>query len=221
MKLDDFITRVEELIALGDATSATRRAAHGVPVEYLNEGLAAQFRAAALSFLRNVYGEHHSHYTDFERHTTGRIMPIGAEKARGVLVAVRDEMKGGWLRTAKGLVSAEIFTDFLEMAEHLLSNGYKDAAAVMTGSVLEEHLRQVASRFTVTATNDQGKPKKAEILNHDLVKASAYNMLDSKQITGWLDLRNKAAHGHYGDYSAQQVRNMLDGVTNFMARISP
>ena len=31
-------------------------------------------------------------------------------------------------------VSAEVFTDFLDMADHFLSAGYKDPAAVMGGA---------------------------------------------------------------------------------------
>jgi hypothetical protein len=30
----------------------------------------------------------------------------------------------------KGLITAEVFADFIEMAEHLLETGYKDPAAV-------------------------------------------------------------------------------------------
>ena len=37
--------------------------------------------------------------------------------------------------------------DFLDMAYHLLENDYKDASAVMIGSVLEEHLRQLCNKF--------------------------------------------------------------------------
>ena len=34
----------------------------------------------------------------------------------------------------------------LEMAEHLLAADYKDAAAVLGGGVLEEHLRQLCKK---------------------------------------------------------------------------
>ena len=44
--------------------------------------------------------------------------------------------------------------------------------------------------------------------------------MDQKKITAWLDLRNKAAHGKYGEYNTDQVRQMLLGVTEFMARVS-
>src|SRR4051794_19965214 len=57
-----------------------------------------------------------------------------AEYGRGILKAIKNEIDNGWLVTMKGIVSAEIFTDFLEMAEHLLKEKYKDAAAVIIGS---------------------------------------------------------------------------------------
>jgi glutaredoxin len=35
--------------------------------------------------------------------------------------------------------------------------------------------------------------------------AKVYSLLDQKNITAWLELRNKAAHGEYEKYVAQQV----------------
>ncbi|AIY39887.1 hypothetical protein LT85_0727 [Collimonas arenae] len=45
-------------------------------------------------------------------------------------------------------------------------------------------------------------------------------MLDQKSVTAWLDLRNKAAHGKYSEYTKEQVEVMCQGVVNFMARNS-
>jgi len=106
---------------------------------------------------------------------------------------------------------------FLEMADHLLAQGYKDPAAVMTGSVLEEHLRKLCDKSgisTVTGAN----PKKADLLNAELAGAAVYSKLDQKSITAWLDLRNKAAHGKYGEYTREQVQSLQDGVRHFMVR---
>jgi hypothetical protein len=140
----------------------------------------------------------------------------------GVLNAVRNEIKNGWLETTRGLVSAEVFADFLEMAEHLLEEKYKDPAAVLIGGVLEEHLRQLCSTASVPVTDSvSGKARKADSLNADLFKAGKYNALDQKQVIAWLDLRNKAAHGKYAEYTEEQVRLMLSGVENFIARIRP
>lgn len=109
------------------------------------------------------------------------------------------------------------------MAEHVLDTGYKDPAAVMCGSVLEEHLRQLCLKNgidTVTSRDRKDIPKKADSLNADLARAGIYSKLDQKMITSWLDLRNFAAHGHYEEYTADQVKNFLSSVTEFMARVN-
>jgi len=109
------------------------------------------------------------------------------------------------------------------MAEHLLSNGYKDPAAVMVGSVLEEHLRQLCLKNDLdveTEVDGKLKPKKVDRLNSELAKNEVYGKLDQKSVTAWLDLRNKAAHGKYDEYTAEQVKNMVLGVTEFLARVS-
>jgi hypothetical protein len=68
-----------------------------------------------------------------------------------------------------------------------------------------------------TATGDV-EPKKADTTNAHLVKASAYSKLDQKNLTAWLDLRNKAAHGHYAEYQKEQVALMIDGIRSFITR---
>jgi hypothetical protein len=59
-------------------------------------------------------------------------------------------------------------------------------------------------------------PKKAEVLNADLVKAGAYSVLQQKGVTAWLDLRNKAAHGKYTEYKAENVDLTIQGILQFM-----
>jgi hypothetical protein len=124
--------------------------------------------------------------------------------------------------TTRGLISSEVFADFLEMAEHLLEENYKDAAAVMIGSTLEEHLRQLAATNNVDVEElnrqDRMVPRKADVINADLAKA-VYGKLDQKNITAWLDLRNKAAHGRYAEYNKELVQGMLNGVREFMGRV--
>jgi hypothetical protein len=53
-----------------------------------------------------------------------------------------------------------------------------------------------------------------------LAKAGVYTKLDQKAITMWLDLRNKAAHGKYNEYGKEQVVLMMQGVTEFLARMT-
>ena len=108
------------------------------------------------------------------------------------------------------------------MGDHLLEHGYKDAAAVVTGSTLEAHLRQLCQKFGVAikTKDDKGnlRPKKADRMNSDLARAKAYSKLDQKNITAWLDLRNKAAHGEYDKYSSGQVVLLNQGARDFISR---
>ena len=136
----------------------------------------------------------------------------------GVLNALRTAYDSGYIQTVAELIHADVFTDFLEMAEYLLSEGDKDPAAVVIGSVLEEHLRQLCVKSGITITAG-GRTKKAEQLNTDLSGQGAYSKLDQKSVTAWLDLRNKAAHGKYGEYSKEQVAFLSQGVRDFMTRV--
>lgn len=142
-------------------------------------------------------------------------------RVTGVLQSLSADLKAGYLRSLEELVRGELFGDFLEMADHLLESGYKDAAAVIGGSSLEAHLRQLAKRFgvPVQSTTARGtEPKRADLINAELVKAGAYSGLAQKSVTAWLDLRNKAAHGRYAEYTKDQVALMIAAVRDFMTR---
>jgi hypothetical protein len=102
-------------------------------------------------------------------------------------------------------------------ASELSDKGYKDAAAVLTGGVLEAHLRALCVKCGVATDMPNGSPKKATLLNVDLVKASAYNSIQSKAIESWLAIRNAAAHGEYTKYDAAGVSNMIAAVESFIA----
>jgi hypothetical protein len=140
---------------------------------------------------------------------------------RGILRAVREDISKGHLQTLRELVHADVFTDFLEMTQYFLTNGYKDPAAVMVGGVLEEHLRLLCRKhdIDVEVQSSSGlRPKKADAMNADLAKAGVYSRLDQKSVTAWLDLRNSAAHGNHGDYNTEQVKTMVQSVRDLMAR---
>jgi hypothetical protein len=104
------------------------------------------------------------------------------------------------------------------MADYLLQQGYKDPAAVVAGSVLEEHLRQLCQKNGIAIVQGGAVPKKADTLNSDLAGAGIYSKLDQKSVTAWLDLRNKAAHGKYSEYTQDQVALTLLGVRDFASR---
>lgn len=139
---------------------------------------------------------------------------------RGILKALRSDYEAGRLQSVIELVHADIFSDFFDMAGYLLEQGYKDPAAVITGSVLEEQLRKLCNKHSISAVKPDGSPKKADTLNAELAAADIYSKLDQKSVTAWLDLRNKGAHGKYSEYTKEQVELMLQGVRDFASRYS-
>lgn len=222
--ISDLVNRADELIELGKQVISTKYSSGGhFNVQYVKSAPMAGFRSASLSFIDRVYGTDHPHFNEFTKRTE-KSLATDAERGVAILEAIRSEIAGGWLFTVKGLIAAELFSDFLEMAEHLQDSGYKDPAAVMIGSVLEEHLRQLCVKHSIEIAEEKdGKPlpKKADRLNGDLAKSGVYTKLDQKQITAWLDLRNNAAHGKYDQYTDDQVSQFLTGVIEFMTRVAP
>ena len=219
MKLEDFLQRTDELILQANKVLDTKK---GSRLESLvDSGVFRGLRASCLSFLKNLFGEDHPFFTEFNERVTVE-WPGDVEQAIGILGAVKDELHGGWFQSTKGIISAEIFSDFLEMAYYLLEEGYKDPSAVMVGSVLEEHLRNLCDKFKINTYISKGNkliPKKVSLINAELTKAKVYGKLDEKNVTAWLDLRNKASHGKYTEYTKEQVELLHQGVSEFIARV--
>ena len=138
----------------------------------------------------------------------------------GITEALRDDLRNDFLKTLSELIHSEVFADYLEMATYLLSEGYKDASAVIIGSTLESHLKKICDKSGIDKSflNSKGKEihKKADTINSELCKLGVYNMTYQKQITAWLDLRNNAAHGKYSEYKDEEVKLMLSGINHFM-----
>ena len=160
------------------------------------------FKAAAqVEYFNKLHSGHYRHIADIV----------------GIFKAVEHDIKSGMLANFRSLIQAEIFADFLDMAEHLHRESYKDAAAVLLGAVLEDSLRKIAGAKGVDILNSKGKPLTIDPLNVELAKKGVYNALVQKQITSWANLRNDAAHGHFDKYDSAQVQQMLLFVQDFCA----
>lgn len=138
----------------------------------------------------------------------------------GIVSALKGDLENDLLISLHELVHAEIFSDYLDMSEYLLNEGFKDSSAVIVGSTLESHLRELCKKYgiEIEITNNSGKKtfKKADSMNADLARMQVYNNVNMKQITAWLSLRNSAAHGKYNEYNKDDIKLMISGIRNFM-----
>jgi len=174
--------------------------------------------------ISNLYGSD-SHYMEMFKaplkDPTFKIMHSNwyahVSEVTGILKAVKHDVESGMLSNLRNLLQAEIFVDFLEMAGHLLEEGYKDASAVLLGAVLEDSLRKIAASQNIPITGAGGKSLTIDPINSALAKSGLYGPLVQKQVTSWANLRNDAAHGHFEKYDKDQVHQMLSFVEKFCA----
>jgi len=177
----------------------------------------------AVTSIHRISGKESSYSKEVERLLEAMpALHVHTSSIMGVVKGLLDDMAAGYTKSLVEIVHADLFSDFLEMARHLCESGYKDAAAVVAGSTLESHLRELCRRAGVPVEVAKGSgaatPKKADTMNADLVSGGVYTKLDQKSVTAWLDLRNKAAHGEYVKYSQEQVTLLISGVRDFIGR---
>lgn len=217
------INKLDQLITDGQAQLAQIEANSRDMSKLMNarKGEYTAYTTSVLHFFSKILPANSPYIVEYVKIATS-YGTNAAQNGIDILNRIRQDVQDGWLLELKGLISAEIFSDFIEMAEHLLTEGYKDPAAVILGAVLEEHLRNlcVKNGIATTTTDPKGKniAKKASVMNDDLVKAGVYNLLEQKSVTAWLDLRNKAAHGKFSEYELTQVVNMKQGINDFIIR---
>jgi hypothetical protein len=178
--------------------------------------LSIQWGASCLHLLKQIFTQESDHYIEFKRlfseFSEWKNFEV-VRQAFGILKAAKDDYEQGYLFDTRVLIEAEVFSDFLEQADQLLKNGYYGPAAIVAGCVLEDGLRKLCDRKNVIL------PSKATIdpMNIALVKAGIYNTLTQKKITALADIRNKAAHGKWGEFSNKDVEQMIVQVQDFMA----
>jgi len=207
--------RLNQLIEKGEkALSTTHPPPEGLVTfagDFIDDEPFYQWRIESLSFLARVFGNNSIYFKEFQNHCTN---PRYSEAFQGqsILKAAKVDIDGGYLKKLETLVSADIFTDFLEMSEHLLEQGYKDPAASLIGAVLEDGLRKIAKNNNIKLKSKEN----ISSLNKKLADAKIYNRLTQKKIQVWNDIRDNADHGNFSEYDSDSVKEMLNGVRDFL-----
>ena len=222
--MDELITQeIEDLVATGERLAANASTSENELGHDRVQELAS-ITARGGQLITRLYGSDSHYFQTFKAATQVKAFNrmhnrhyLHVAEVAGILKAVQHDIKSGMLANFRSLIQAEVFADFLDMAEHLHRENYKDASAVLLGAVLEDSLRKIADANGVDIMNSNGKPLTIDPLNVALAKKGVYNALVQKQITSWANLRNDAAHGYFDKYDSAQVQQMLLFVQNFCA----
>jgi hypothetical protein len=176
------------------------------------------WRVKARNLLSRACGVESEHYRQFESTEKGGLYVTNYRvmlSQKAVFLAAKEDFEGGHLRSIRSLVHAEVFDDELEQATELLSAGYKVAAVVVAGAVLETTLRTLCGDNSVPVRTSDGKPVALDRMNADLAKAGLYDKLVQKRVTMLADIRNKAAHGDSAGFDDDDVKGMIADVERF------
>ncbi len=190
-----------------------------------NLTLGSQWWVSCLNFIEQVFGKNSVYYIElknlFPNIFDENIGEASVDKAMGILIAAKDDYENGYLFDTRILIEAEVFDDFLGQAEELLRKKYNGASAVIIGCILEDGLRKLCKRNGISQVNQGSKLMLIEEttidpMNVELAKAGIYNALWQKKITALADLRNKAAHGKWMEFTEKDVEDMIRDVRRFM-----
>jgi hypothetical protein len=209
--MDEIILRrLDELIEIADrlARQASGRGENGR--EFYAE--LSGWRARGLTAVGSIVGESHPYYLAFDAEAKSGYESSAGDGA-AILKALRADVQAGYLRRQEDLVAGAVFSDFLDMAGHLLGAGYYHPAASLIGAVLEDALRRIATNSAVAI----GRKDDINALSSKLREKGTFSPLVAKRVTLWADIRNNADHGHFDLVTEADVREMYQGVTAFIA----
>jgi hypothetical protein len=135
------------------------------------------------------------------------------ETPPAILRALKADVQAGYLRKQEDLIAAAVFSNFLDMAGHLLNAGYFHPAASLVGAVVEDGLRRVAASAGVAV----GPKDDINAISSKLRDKGVFNPLVAKRVTLWAEVRNNVDHGHFEKVTGADVAEMYSGVVAFMA----
>jgi hypothetical protein len=215
MAIESIKERLRQLLEMGDRVLSTKHPPGPgvIAPDFVDTALYYEWQASSLSFLSRVFGEEHIHFKGFQEKC--KVSYHGdAVRGQSILKAANDDIASGYLKKLDSIVAADIFNDFIEMAEYLIKQGYKDPAASLIGAVLEDGLRKIAisHEIKVREREDIGS------LNSKLAEAGIYNKITLKRIQIWNDIRNNADHGKFSEYNIELVKEMISGVRDFLGQ---
>jgi hypothetical protein len=207
------LARFDTLLADANRLEGTKKKSdYGVTL--VDREMLMGWAAASRALLNDVFGEAHSYTKMFTSKTPDQFDSVeGVVAGRGILSAARTAVAGGWLQKLETMVSADVFSNFLDMAEYLLSEGYTYPAVSLSGAVLEDGLRRIAKIHTVTISKDD----KLNALITKLAQADVYTAVTQKELHTWREIRNSADHGEKDKFDKTQAANMCSGVQHFLA----
>ena len=133
-----------------------------------------------------------------------------------ILDAARRKLDSA-LYDIRHMVQADLFDSELDAAKELVKHGHLRAAGAVSGVVLEEHLQEVCNSHSIPFRKKS--PTIADYNN--ALKDKGIIDVSKWRHNQWLgDIRNKCAHSKENEPTTEDVKKLIDGVSEVIKTLS-
>jgi hypothetical protein len=214
---DNLTKKLQAVIEMGNRVLATETRGFQQQT-FVDEQKFHDFRISGLSLLSRIFGDTSQHYTCFKSEVT---IPGSSRTKRGIgiLTAAARELQDNWLETTRGNISAEILSEFMDMARIHIDENAPVAAVILMSAVLEKHLRNLCQANGIATVNrQQSRPakKKSLQLTGDGYKKKLFDRSQNKRLISWLELQENVSKNPALTISTEKADKMHKGIQRFI-----
>jgi len=138
---------------------------------------------------------------------------VKAKEIMGALKSIYETVERGYLTKIEDLIFAEAFTNLIEQAKYLYSQGYLLAAGVIARAILEEKLRNLCSQQSISLSKSH--PTLSDY-NQELYKSNNYSKIEFKKIDFLISIGNGAAHNN--EFTKEDIMKLIEGVISLLKK---
>jgi hypothetical protein len=130
---------------------------------------------------------------------------------KGVLETIKYEITNDMLGSLENQAKGEILGDFVSLSKSLLSEGFKDPAAVLACGALEDCLKKHALNNGL----DVADKDLSEVIN-SLKSKGIVKGAQSGVVQSYVQLRNKAFHAQFDKIESPEVASLISFIEQFL-----
>ena len=164
------------------------------------------------SLLLAVFRESSPQYQNFlKQYATSHMASASVQALFGMFLAAKNDFDGGYVFNVDLRVSGEVFSDFVVLAKHALSEGHKDVAAVLASAALEDALKRFALVNDLSVEGQTMQEVINALKSKGLVAGAQKSLLDAMP-----KIRNYALHANWDKISETEVSSVIGFVEQFL-----
>lgn len=178
-----------------------------------DESFIAELETATKGILETLYGARRKRWEDYiEDNTEGYLYGKKLQVYLGVLKSIRAEIGMGIVGDLRKEIEGEVFADFVTLAKRSLEEN-KDVSAVLACAALEDALKRLGVANGLDVQDKEMSQVISALKTKGLLKGA-----QTKVITGYLTLRNKAFHAEWNKIEKPEVSSAIGFTEQFLLK---